>query len=46
MQTNLNKILNSIAIDNNIVQNALGNNKEILQCAYVRGGHFKSNYQD
>ena len=31
---------------NNMVQNALGNDNEVLQCAYVRGGHFKSNYQD
>lgn len=31
---------------NNVVQNALGNDNEVLQCAYVRGGHFKSEYKD
>ena len=31
---------------NNVVQNALGSDNEVLQCAYVRGGHFKSNYED
>lgn len=46
MQTTVNKLLNSIAIDNNIVQNALGNDNEVIQCACVRGGHFKSNYED
>lgn len=46
MQTTVNKLLNSIAIDNNVVQNALGNDNEVIQCACVRGGHFKSNYED
>lgn len=45
MQTTVNKLLNSIAIDNNVVQNALGDN-EVVQCAFVRGGHFRSNYED
>lgn len=31
---------------NNVVQNALGNDNEVIQCACVRGGHFKSNYED
>ena len=46
MQTTVNKLLNSIAIDNNVVQNALGNDNEVIQCACVRGGHLKSNYED
>lgn len=31
---------------NNVVEHALGNDNEVIQCAYVRGGHFKSNYED
>lgn len=46
MQTTINKLLNSIAIANNVVQNALSNNNEVIQCACVRGGHLKSNYED
>lgn len=46
MQTTVNKLLNSIAIDNNVVQNALDNDNEVIQCACVRGGHLKSNYED
>ena len=46
MQTTVNKLLNSIAIDNNVVQNALSNDNEVIQCACVRGGHLKSNYKD
>ena len=46
MQTTVNKLLNSIAIDNNVVQNALGNDNEVIQCACVRGGHLKWNYED
>lgn len=46
MQTTVNKLLNSIAIDNNVVQNALSNDNEVIQCACVRGGHLKSNYED
>ena len=46
METNSQKLLNSINTSNNVVQNALNNDNEVLQCAYVRGGHFKSNYQD
>lgn len=46
MQTIVNKLLNSIAIDNNVVQNALGNDNEVIQCACVRGGHLKWKYED
>lgn len=46
MQTNSQKLLNNIAIDNNVVEHALDNDNEVVQCAYVRGGYFKSNYQD
>lgn len=46
MQTNSQKLLNNIAIDNNVVEHALDNDNEVLQCAYVRGGHFKSDYED
>ena len=46
MQTTVNKLLNSIAIDNNVVQNALGNDNEVIQCACVRGGHLKWKYKD
>lgn len=46
IQTIVNKLLNRIAIDNNVVQNALDNDNEVVQCTYVRGGYFKSNYQD
>lgn len=46
MQTNSQKLLNNIAIDNNVVEHALDNDNEVLQCAYVRGGHLKSNYED
>ena len=35
-----------VILVNNVVQNALGDDNEVIQCAYVRGGHFKSNYQD
>lgn len=46
MQTTVNKLLNSIAIDNNVIQNALGNDNEVIQCACVRGGHLKWKYED
>ena len=46
MQTTVNKLLNSIAIDNNVVQNALGNDNEVIQCTCVRGGHLKWKYED
>ena len=46
METNSQKLLNRIAISNNIVQHALDNDNEVVQCAYVRGGHFRSNYED
>lgn len=46
METNSQKLLNSIAIDNNVVQNALGNDNEVIQCACVRGGHLKWKYED
>jgi len=45
MQTNLNELLNSIHVQNNITTYALGNN-EVVQCALVRGGHLRSNYED
>lgn len=46
METNSQKLLNNINAQNNVVEHALGNDNEVLQCAYVRGGHFKSNYED
>lgn len=46
MEINSQKLLNRIDTTNNIVQNALGDNKEATLCAYVRGELFKSNYQD
>jgi hypothetical protein len=46
METNLNELLNSIAIDNNVVQNALGDDNEVIQCACVRGDHLKWKYED
>lgn len=46
METNSQKLLNSIDTANNVVQHALDNDNEVLQCAYVRGGHFRSNYED
>lgn len=46
MQTNSQKLLNSINVQNNVVNRALGNDHEVIQCAYVRGGHLKSNYSD
>lgn len=46
METNSQKLLNRIDTTNNVVQHALGDDNEVLQCAHVRGGHFKSNYED
>lgn len=46
METNSQKLLNSINVKNNVVQHALDNDNEVIQCAYVRGGHFRSNYED
>lgn len=46
METNSQKLLNSINVNNNFVQHALDNDNEVIQCAYVRGGHFRSNYED
>lgn len=46
MQTIVNKLLNNIAIDNNVVENALGNDNEVIQCACVRGDHLKWKYED
>lgn len=46
MKTNSQKLLNSINVQNNVVNRALGNDHEVIQCAYVRGGHLKSNYSD
>lgn len=31
---------------NNVVKHALGNDNEVIQCACVRCGHLKSNYED
>ena len=45
METNLNELLNSIHVQNNITTYALGDN-EVVQCALVRGGHLHSNYED
>lgn len=45
MKTNLNELLNSIHVQNNITTYALGDN-EVVQCALVRGGHLRSNYED
>ena len=46
MKTTINKLLNSIAINNNIVQHALDNDNEVIQCACVRGRYLKSNYEN
>lgn len=46
METNSQKLLNSIHIDNHTINRALSSDHEVLQCAYVRGGHLKSNYKD
>lgn len=46
MQTNSQKLLHSINVQNNIVNCALGDDHEVIRCAHVRGGHFKSNYED
>lgn len=47
MKTNSQKLLNSINVqNNNVVEHALSNDHEVIQCAYVRGGHLKSNYED
>ena len=46
IKTNVNKLLNSIAIDNNVVQHALDNDNEVIQCACIRGRHLKSNYEN
>lgn len=46
METNSQKLLNRIDTANNVVQHALSDDNEVIQCTYVRGGHFKSNYQD
>ena len=45
IKTNLNELLNSIHVQNNITTHALGNN-EVVQCALVRGGYLRSNYKD
>lgn len=45
METNLNELLNSIHVQNNITTYALGDN-EVVQCALVRGGHLRSKYED
>ena len=45
METNLNELLNSIHVQNNITTYALGDNV-VVQCALVRGGHLRSNYED
>lgn len=46
MKTNSQKLLNRIDTANNVVQHALDNDNEVIQCTYVRGGYFKSNYED
>lgn len=46
MKTNSQKLLNSIHVQNHTVKHALSNDHEVLQCSYVRGGHFRSNYED
>lgn len=46
METNSQKLLNRIDTTNNVVQHALDNDNEVIQCAYVRGGYLKSDYQD
>lgn len=46
METNSQKLLNRIDTTNNVVQHALDNDNEVIQCAYVRGGYLKSNYED
>lgn len=46
METNSQKLLNRIDVQNNVVKYALGNDKEVIQCAHVRGGHLKWKYED
>jgi hypothetical protein len=46
METNSQKLLNRIDVQNNIEKYALGNDKEVIQCAHVRGGHLKWKYED
>lgn len=46
METNSQKLLNRIDTTNNVVQHALDNDNEVIQCTYVRGGYLKSNYED
>lgn len=46
MKTNSQKLLNSIHVGNHTINRALSSDHEVIQCAYVRGGHFKSNYED
>lgn len=46
METNSQKLLNSINVNNNVVQHSLGNDHEVIQCAHVRGGHLNWKYED
>ena len=46
MQTNSQKRLNNINTNNHTINRALSSDHEYVQCAYVRGGHLKSNYED
>lgn len=46
MDTNSTKLLNGIHVMNNITKYTLDNDNEIVQCAFVRGGYFQSNYKD
>lgn len=46
MKTNSQKLLNSINVNNNVVQHSLGNDHEVIQCAHVRGGHLNWKYED
>lgn len=46
MKTNSQKLLNSIHVGNHTINRALSSDHEVIQCVYVRGEHFKSNYED
>lgn len=46
METNSQKLLNRINTENNVVQNALGSDNEVIQCACVRGGHLNWKYEE
>ncbi len=46
MKTNSQKLLNSINVQNNVIEHSLGDDHEVIQCAHVRGGHLNWKYED